>query len=600
MVKVGGGRQYLVIDLAAEQWEVRLIPVPTFTTYLGGEALGLHLWSLHVSDTSGTLNDEPICFTLGALAGSSMPCSSTITIVGRSPATHLVETSTRISHLSDSMASCGWQAIVLHGVARRQMTLHITSDSVEFRPSDKLIGKTTGETSSHLKAERLSAVLSIGPAGEHEVPYATLVHEGRALDRFGFGATLGMKHIKALVVVDGSMKYAPSEKTHFDQTCEQIQHVLGKSRYVSDYVQDGPLGLLETARKKGFAAIDNMSKRTDPRLFHLEGPECSRKFALEVSSCDECIVCCNRNVMRPGGNDTVLPDTLEMMALGSNIGNYDPALVMQLRSQCVELGLDPISTGMVIGWASSVDSAGLLEDGLGLEQDGSAFMRLIESIARRSSQGLLLSEGTLKAMQALGDARALQSYDCQVFGREMAPFDPRGAWGQALLSGLREDFPLIPELVLQRIPAASLHAKAAWVVLQENHLAMIRSVGLCADLMLPLLYEGGGSRLKYLLLKYGSRFPSKMKRLMGVRVFAELVTGFTGYRMTEDQILDVGRRAVMLKRSINGSDAYPAKIPERFLIDPESNHGEAVTIPYTKLVEQYRLMRALDSAELEE
>lgn len=579
MTKVGGGRQYLVIDLATEQWEVRLISGSTFGKLLGGEALGLYLWSQHV-DSTKLVEDEPICFTLGALCGSSAICSSTLSIVGRSPASRLVESATTVSSFSHSMVSCGWQGILMHGVSRRQMTLHITSDAVEFRPSDKLIGKSTGETSAQLKENQSSSIICIGPAGEQGVSYATLVSDAIALDRFGFGAAMGKKHIKALVLSRGSVDYSPFNEQDFDEASAKIRGVLDKSRYVKTFAQSGPLYLLDGARKKGFAAVDGLTKRTDPRMFHLGEGECARKFALEVTSSNESALCCKRYVMRPGGQDTILPDAWEMMALGSNIGNYDPALVMQWRSQCIELGLDPIATGIVIGSVMTAyqhgDSMDLPELTFG-EVDKIANM--IDMIGRQVGQGPVLVTG---------------GKESQVYGREISPFDPRGAWGQALLTGLREDFPLVPELVFAWLPATSMRAKAEWVVIQENFLAMLRSVGMCEDLMIPLLFEGRGSRLKSLFLTYLARFPSKAKQVMDFSSIAALVSHFTGVQVTNKTILDVGRRAVLLKRQINGNDAYPAMIPERFLIDPESNHEQSNTIPYKQLAARYRLLRTLD------
>ena len=81
---------------------------------------------------------------------------------------------------------------------------------------------------------------------------------------------------------------------------------------------------------------------------------------------------------------------------------------------------------------------------------------------------------------------------------------------------------------------------------------------------------------------------------MDLEPIAVMVSHFTGVRLTGDSILDVGRRAILLKRQINGMGAYPAKIPERFMIDPESNHPQAVTIPYKQLAGRYQLLRTLD------
>jgi aldehyde:ferredoxin oxidoreductase len=585
MTKVGGGRQYLVIDLATEQWEVRLIPGFTFEKYLGGEALGLYLWSQHVV-LDKPVAGQPLCITLGALSGSGVSCSSTLSIIGRSPASNLVESSTAISSFSHAMVSCGWQAIILQGVARRQMTLHITPDSVDFRPSEKLIGKYTGETLDQLHEDSDTAVICIGPAGENAVPFAALVSEETTLDRHGFGSNLGQKHIKAIVLSSGSVAYSPFNVQEFEKVSAEIKNVLDKSRYVKAYSKSGPLQLMEIARMKGFAAVEGLTKRTDPRMFHLGGSECARKFALEVATCGECTLCCKRYVMRPGGQDLPLPNTLEMMALGSNIGNYDPMLVMQWRVQCIELGLDPIAAGVVIGSLMSENRDNDDDESLQLSYgDTERIPKIIDMIGHQAGYGMTLAN---------------RATDSQVHGRVMTPFDPRGAWGQALFTGMREDFPLIPELIFPWLPTVSMRAKAEWVVIQENLLAMMRSIGMCDDFIIPLLFEGRGNNLKAFILSKMSYWPSKAKSLIDLELIAAIVSHFTGVGSTAGNILDVGRRAVSLKRKINGIEGYPANIPQRFMIDPQSNHQQSVTIPFKQMAARYQLMRTLDLGEIEE
>lgn len=601
MEKVGGARQYLVIDLASEQWDVRLIPEPVYARFPGGEALALHLWSRFAEDDYHEAPfDAPLIFTLGALAGSAAMCTSILTITGLSPQTHMVSSSTAIASFVSSLVSCGWQAVVLHGVARRQMTLHIDATSVRFNPSERLLQKRTAQT-VRLLSERgeSDSVLCIGPAGEQGVSFASIMHEGRALERSGFGAVMGKKHIKALIVSEGPYAYRAKNERQFSEAYKTIGLIVGSSSHVKRYQQAGPLLLLEHAQNRGFAAVENFTKRTDPRLFHLGSSECARKFALETISCNQCLLCCQRNVMRPGGKDTILPDAWEMLALGSNIGNYDPSIVMQLREECIDLGLHPVSTGVLLGCVMDAKRHNLLDDTISLQFGETAkIVDFIELIAEQSSGGKLFGRGVQHLLQSLQHERTTD-IDCQIGGREMAPFDPRGAWGEALMIGLHEDVPFVPELLCDWLPTTSLNAKAEWVILQENYLAIMRSIGLCDELIIPLFFDGGG-KARTTLLKLFSRFPSKAQGLIDLAPLAELFSGFTGISISPKQLLAVGRRTVQMRRKLQGEEALPARLPLRFLLDPESNCAEGATVPYTKLVARYRFLRALDLAALEE
>ena len=70
-------QKYLYVDLSGQKWSERTTSVKKG---VGGEALAYHLYALHQED-------EPLCFALGTLSGSPLPCTNTLSLVGRSIAT---------------------------------------------------------------------------------------------------------------------------------------------------------------------------------------------------------------------------------------------------------------------------------------------------------------------------------------------------------------------------------------------------------------------------------------------------------------------------------------------------------------------------------
>jgi aldehyde:ferredoxin oxidoreductase len=576
MDQIGGTRQYLAIDLASEQWEVRLIPSSVIEHHVGGESLALRLWSMQEDSRE---HADPLCIASGAFAGSQLFCSASLSFAGKSPASGLVESDTSISDVSIAMVSCGWRALVLSGIARRPMVLRIHADSIEFIPSERLIGKQVQETLDHIAFPNACSTLVIGPGGENGVSFACVASAGTPLERRGFGALLGKKHIKAIVIENGPMSVAPVDRHGFGKALERLHRMVDSSAYVSRFKTHGTLDLIETAMEAGCAAVDGCSKRTDPRLFHLGHRECSRKFSLDSDSCGNCPLQCRRKVMRPGGDDLALPDAYGMLALGSNLGNYDASLAMQWWHQAIDLGLHPVSAGMFLGQVMAHD--------VELGHEGFSMLRFGE--AEGVSKGLeLIAKGSVFASG--------KDSSC-IAGRHMIPLDPRGAWGEALLMGLGEDFPLVPELLLGWLPPMSFHAKAEWVVLQENLLAMIRSLGMCPHLMLPLLMEASGNRLRIPVGKLVSSVPALADMMISLDILAELMESLTGIACSSAWLMDIGRRTVALKRQLNkGVDGYPADLPVRLTIDPLSNHPKAVVVPYRRLKERYRYLRALDLA----
>ena len=280
-----------------------------------------------------------------------------------------------------------------------------------------------------------------------------------------------------------------------------------------------------------------------------------------------------------------LPDAYGMMALGSNLGNYDVNLVMQWWHQAIFLGLHPVSTGMYLGDVMTRRSSA---------QEGELFPLVLGDTEAITQKLDAIAKGTIPI------SREILLAGTAVRGRPMLPVDPRGAWGEALLIGLGEDFPFVPEILLRWLPLASERMKVPWVVLQENLLSVVRSVGMCPYLILPLLWEGPGGTIGRKLTSGLSKVAPPALLSVSLDILAELASSLLGTEITADRLMDVGRRAVKYKRDSNGTEAYPAEIPERYLVDPESNHPDKVIVPYRRLVRQYRFHRALDLAKLGE
>jgi aldehyde:ferredoxin oxidoreductase len=119
--------------------------------------------------------------------------------------------------------------------------------------------------------------------------------------------------------------------------------------------------------------------------------------------------------------------------------------------------------------------------------------------------------------------------------------------------------------------------------------------------MVPLVFEAGTKRLHGMVLRLLAWFPLISQSLVKIDSIADLLSCFSGVKMSSAHLMDVGRRAVFLKQLINDSpQSYPAEIPERFSLDPESNHKGNAVVPYRALVQRYRFLRALDLAKIEE
>ena len=96
----------------------------------------------------------------------------------------------------------GFDGIVIHGKSERPVYLLIRDDIVEIMDATALWGKGSEEVTKILKAElgKSAEVMTTGISGEHLVPLASL-KVGRYESESGFGAVMGSKKLKAIVVV---------------------------------------------------------------------------------------------------------------------------------------------------------------------------------------------------------------------------------------------------------------------------------------------------------------------------------------------------------------------------------------------------------------
>ncbi|MDH5696634.1 MAG: aldehyde ferredoxin oxidoreductase, partial [Dehalococcoidia bacterium] len=96
----------------------------------------------------------------------------------------------------------GYDGLVVQGKSDKPVYLFIHNGSVEIRDASLLWGKSTFEVSDGLKAElgEEVGILTVGPAAENMVPFATVLADEGASGSAGLGSVMGSKRLKAIAV----------------------------------------------------------------------------------------------------------------------------------------------------------------------------------------------------------------------------------------------------------------------------------------------------------------------------------------------------------------------------------------------------------------
>ncbi len=138
----------------------------------------------------------------------------------------------------------GYDGLVVQGVAERPVWLAIEDDRVELRPAGELWGRTTFDARTALgeRAVRGSRFLTIGPAGEHRVPLATVFADGDASCSGGMGAVLGAKRLKAIAVRGSKRAVPPGDREELQRIAAYVRGLERGNVKVwgLDFMEHGP------------------------------------------------------------------------------------------------------------------------------------------------------------------------------------------------------------------------------------------------------------------------------------------------------------------------------------------------------------------------
>jgi len=421
--------RYLRVDLPSGRGEFQPLEESVLRRFLGGSGLGTYLLLRErVAAHHPLAPPACIAFAFSPLVGSPVTTSAKLAVVSKSPLTGRINDSLAGGAFAIAGKQNGCDAILISGRAAEPAILIVDDGQVHLEPAGDLWSASCGETQQRLR-ERLDddfQIAVIGPAGAHQVRYATISFDGRQAGRGGGGAVLGSKNLKA-VAVRGSRNCTWARPKELFALAESVSEAsLGPA--TAKYRDLGTVANLLLFNRLGTLPTRNFRQGSFEGA-HAIAPESltlERREALRT--CSGCTIGCE-HIYHPGGARDgasaggVRLEYESVFALGSLCGIDDPDVVARASHRCDELGLDTISTGGTIAFAMECVERGLL-DAPGLEfGDGRALLETIDQIAHRTGVGAWLAEGSRKLAQRIG--RGSIAFAPQVKGLEMPGYEPR-------------------------------------------------------------------------------------------------------------------------------------------------------------------------------
>lgn len=422
------------IDLTDEKVTIEKSPQREVQKFLGSRGYAAKLLYDNVGPEVEPFSEKNhLIFSTGMFTGTAWPTSARFTVTAKSPLTEAYGCSNSGGLFGPELRRAGYDALVIKGRASHPVYLYVEDDEIEILQAEEYWGEKVGIVDDNLsKKHHDSQVACIGPAGENKVRFAAIMTNGaRAAGRTGMGAVMGSKNLKA-VVVKASGKVDFPEK--FRKTA------IRKAKKLKDH----PSAV--AYRKWGTPILTNYKNgRGDlPARNHQEvqvedqntvNAQAVDKYVYDISGCYACPIRCSRHSRVESGPyecETEGPEYETVNSFGPMLDNDNMELIIYANNLCDELGIDTISTGVVISFAMECKQRGYLKDeNLSLEWgDEETIVKMIKKIAHRDGVGDILAEGVKRASSKIDPAT--KEFALHVKGMETPHQEPRANRSLAL------------------------------------------------------------------------------------------------------------------------------------------------------------------------
>ena len=585
--------------------------------FLGGKIMAAKILCDHLTGKETAFSEENwIVISTGPLSGTGAPSSARFNISALSPQTGILASSNCGGSFGLYLKRAGYDAIILKGRCQSRKWLEIVEDQFIFHDADDLWGSKTGTCQKLLETKvstKKFGKLCIGPAGENQVLYASIISDERASGRTGLGAVMGWKNLKAIT--------ASGTKTVPVQNQEKTKAWIKKW---FAYLQKHPLtgsqlpklgtaGLVSSMQVCGLLSTKNYSAGQFDDFEMVSGERLAEEFNITNKGCQTCPIRCARTV-EVEGQQVKGPELETLGLLGGNICNNDLQKILEWNYQLDELGMDTISTANTIAWAMEASENGLWDNGLkfGSTDELSA---IFEDIAHRRGIGDELAQGSKRLSEKYGG----KDFAMQSKGLELAAYEPRKAVGQGLGYAvanrggchLNAGYLVILEGLGLHVDTQTPNAKADFTMMFQDLMETISASGQClftSYAFFPgfLLTKPNGMVTKTVNavathIGWAVRLMNKCPRalMLHLPVFhhTKMIKLALGMPMDLGRYLEIGERGYTMERFINckfGITEANDKLPKRLTDVPQDPKNPKTKVPLEKMKKTYYAARGWD------
>ncbi|MCE5189897.1 MAG: aldehyde:ferredoxin oxidoreductase [Eubacteriales bacterium] len=427
-------KRVLFIDLNTEK--LRIEKRPDLNEYLGGIGIAIKLFEENVHPQLPPLHEsQPVVFAVGAIT-SIFPVMTKTVAVFRSPHTGELGESYAGGRLAFAMMDAGYDAIVLTGKSKKPTYISVRSDNVSFRDARALWGLPSTVIGRIIREREPGpgkrSIIRIGPAGENGVSYSSVcVDTYRHFGRLGLGAVLGSKNIKAMQVY-GTTSIPIKDFPSYWKAYREIYKKCTDTELMQKYHDLGTSINIEPLNALGVLPTKNLKQAVFEHGDKISGEQFAECNLVRKMACVGCPVGCIhigqfRREFDKAGHEyesiSVSYDYELIFALGSYLGIKTTDEILELIDEVEELGMDAMSAGVVLGWATEALQKGLIsekETVIPLKfGDKENYIKALRYIAYQENDFYIaLGKGAAHAASIYGG----KDFAMQIAGNEMAGY----------------------------------------------------------------------------------------------------------------------------------------------------------------------------------
>lgn len=405
--------------------------------HLGGSGLAAALYEAYGNPEAPCDDpEEPLIFAIGPLTGL-FPVMTKTVCGFRSPHTGQWAESHAGGRLGLSLRFAGYDALMITGRAPSLSALVVGSREIDIRDVHYLKGRGVFGTGRELRrfgrgASGHRTTLRIGPAGENGVTYACInVDSFRHFGRLGSGAVMGGKNLKGIVVQGDGSYPLPGDPKTMAKLYKDIFTEVTATTMMKKYHDLGTPENLEPLNAMRALPWRNLQATSDPGIRTVTGEYIAENFLLRKSACAGCPVGCIHiaNLRRQFGDDheylykQVSYDYELIYAQGTMLGLNDPQEILPILDETESCGLDSMTTGVALAWATEALEKGVVSEAETLVPlrfgEKTGYLEAVRHITNGSNEfWRTLARGTMAAAKQYGG----EDFACVLGGQEMAGY----------------------------------------------------------------------------------------------------------------------------------------------------------------------------------